>query len=284
MGSEPTVRDETISLNGLRFHYRDWSNPQAPPLLLLHAYTSHARSWDTMARRLVGRFRVLALDQRGHGESEHAADYDEQRLVEDLAAFVDALGLATFAAVGFSIGGFAAASYAVLHPQRVERLVLAECFALETSADAAAHITTLRALPAAFTGPAECAASQAAEAFRPLAPRASEDERRGWMRGGLAEGSDGIWGWRYDPILRVPGAPGRLNPSPDVFQARLAQLRCPTLLVVGADSFSRAGAEAMAPHARNGRLAILPETGHWVPLENPTVFLAVVEPFLSDEA
>ena len=105
MGSEPRIRDETLTLNGLRFHYRDWGNPQASPLVLLHGYTSHARSWDTIARRLADRFRVLALDQRGHGESEHAADYDEQRLLEDLAAFVDALGLATFAPVGFSIGG-----------------------------------------------------------------------------------------------------------------------------------------------------------------------------------
>src|SRR4051812_26692621 len=99
------VRDETIMLNGLRFHYRDWGDRAAPPLVLLHAYTMHARTWDTVARGLAHRFRVLALDQRGHGESEWSSDYHEQRLIADMAAFADALGLATSPVVGFSIGG-----------------------------------------------------------------------------------------------------------------------------------------------------------------------------------
>ena len=284
MDDGPGALDATLTLNRLHFHYRDWGNPHAPPVILLHGYTSHARSWDTIARRLADRFRVLALDQRGHGESDRATDYDEQRLIEDLAAFVDALRLESFAAVGFSIGGFAAASYAVLHPERVSRMVLSECFAQESSADAATHIGALRALSAAFDGPPEYAAAQAAAAFRPLAPHAPEDELRRWMRGGLEEGPDGRWGWRYDQVLRVPGAPGRLNPSPEIFAERLAQVTCPMLLVVGAESFAKAGAEAMAPRNPRARLVVLPETGHWVPLDNPTGFLAAVRDFLTDEA
>lgn len=282
MDDGPSAQDATLTLNGLHFHYRERGDPQAPPLLLLHGYTSHARSWDTIAWALADRFRVLALDQRGHGESDLATDYDEQRLVEDLAAFVDALGLGRFAAVGFSIGGFAAASYAVLHPERVARLVLSECFAKETSSEAAAHISALRALPAAYDGPAEHAAAQAAEAFRPLAPHAPEDELRHWMGGGLAEGSDGRFGWRYDPVLRVPGAPGRLNPTPEVFAGRVAHVTCPMLFVVGAESFAKDGAEAMAPLNPRARLVVLPATGHWVPLDNPSGFLEVVRPFLTE--
>ena len=282
MDDGPSERDASLTLNELRFHYRDWGDPQAPPLLLLHGYTSHARSWDTIARALADRFRVLALDQRGHGESDLASDYDEQRLVEDLAAFVDALGLGSFAAVGFSIGGFAAASYAVRHPERVTRLVLAECFAKETSAEAAAHISALRALPTAYDGPAENAAARAANAFRPLAPHASEDELRRWMMGGLDEGLDGQWGWRYDPVLRVPGGPGRLNPIPEVFAERLGDVTCPMLFVVGAESFAKDGAEAMAPLNPRARLVVLPETGHWVPLDNPYGFLETVRPFFTE--
>jgi pimeloyl-ACP methyl ester carboxylesterase len=250
----------------------------------LHGYTSHARGWDTVARGLAGRFRVLALDQRGHGESDFASDYDEQRLIEDLAAFVDALDLGPFAAAGFSIGGFAAASYAVLHPERVTRLVLAECFAKETSPDAAAHISALRALPTAYDGPAENAAARAVEAFRPLAPHASEDELRRWMVSGLAEGPDGKWRWRYDPILRAPSAPGRLNPTAEIFAERLARVTCPTLLMVGDESFAKDGAEAMAPLNPRAHLVTLPETGHWAPLDNPRGFLAVVRQFLGEEA
>jgi hypothetical protein len=86
MGCEPQVRDETLTLNGLRLHYRDWGDPAAPPVVPLHAYLQHARTWDTVARDLADRFRVLVLDQRGFGESAWAADYHELRLVADLGA------------------------------------------------------------------------------------------------------------------------------------------------------------------------------------------------------
>ena len=81
------VRDELIEMRGLRFHYRDWASPKpsakppakpgaksdAPDLVLLHGYTGHSRSWDHFASRMTDRYRVLALDQRGHGESGWAA-------------------------------------------------------------------------------------------------------------------------------------------------------------------------------------------------------------------
>jgi esterase len=104
MDTESVARDATVVLDGLTFHYREWGHPAAPPVVLLHAYTQHARTWDSIARGLSNRFRVLALDQRGHGESAHAADYHELRLVGDLAGFVDALQLERFSAVGFSLG------------------------------------------------------------------------------------------------------------------------------------------------------------------------------------
>src|SRR5215207_2567809 len=103
MDTEAPVRDETVILDGLRLHYREWGDPAAPAVVLLHAYTQHARTWDTVARGLADRFRVLALDHRGFGESAWAADYHELRLVADLGGFVDALRLATFSTVGFSM-------------------------------------------------------------------------------------------------------------------------------------------------------------------------------------
>ena len=53
MDTEPLVRDETVTLDGLRFHYRDWGEPTAPPVVLLHAYLQHARTWDTIAKGLA---------------------------------------------------------------------------------------------------------------------------------------------------------------------------------------------------------------------------------------
>ena len=252
--------------------------------MLLHAYTSHARSWDTAARALANRFRVLAVDLRGHGESAWAADYHEQRLLDDLTAFVEALGLGTFSAVGFSIGSSVAGSYAALCPDRVKQLVVAECFALETDPQAAAHIHALRSLPAEYQGAAAVVAAQAAAAYRPLAPYAPDDELRRWMLDGLKHEPDGRWTWRYDPIFRVPGPPGRLNPTAAEFAQRLADVACPMLVVVGAESFHAEGAEQIAAANSRARLVKLPRAGHWAPLDNPRGFLEVVGRFLTEEA
>ena len=279
MTTESPVHDQTLSLNGLRFHYRDWGDPDAPPLVLLHAYTQHARTWDTVARALANRFRVLALDQRGHGESEHATDYGEQRLVDDLEAFVDALGIDRFRAIGFSIGSAAACGFAARHPERVERLVLMESFTDGDEPEAVAHLTTLRGLPESFAAPEDAAA-----AFRPLAPYAAEDELRHWMTSGLVLGEDGRVHWRYDPVFHQYGPPGRLVPAMTVFWERLRQVTCPILLVVGEESWRVDAVRQMAPDYPRARLVIMPQSGHWVPLDNPQGFLRVVEGFLTEAA
>src|SRR5687767_2722351 len=135
------------------------------------------------SRELAFCFRVLALDQRGFGESEWADDYHEQRLVGDVAAFVDPLDLRSFSLTGLSVGGCAACSYAALHPERVERLVAFECFTEGSEPGDApylremrAHLAHMRTMPETFASSEEAAA-----AFRPLALYAAEDELLYWM-------------------------------------------------------------------------------------------------------
>ena len=69
-----TVRDELVEMRGLRFYYRDWecTKPGAQTLVLLHGYTGHARSWDSFAEAMARDYRVLVLDQRGHGQTQWA--------------------------------------------------------------------------------------------------------------------------------------------------------------------------------------------------------------------
>src|SRR5207245_9373941 len=79
-------QDRTIVLQGRRFHYTEWGAPTAPALIMLHGLTGHARTWDEEAAALASRYRVLALDQRGHGDSDPAphADYTVAALSADL--------------------------------------------------------------------------------------------------------------------------------------------------------------------------------------------------------
>src|SRR5271170_3062169 len=103
------VTDELIELRGLRFHYRDWASRHtgAPDLVLLHGFTGHARSWDAFAEAMTDRYRVLALDQRGHGETGWAAadQYGVDDMIDDLESFVKAMKLQDFTLLGLSMGG-----------------------------------------------------------------------------------------------------------------------------------------------------------------------------------
>jgi esterase len=96
--------DQIITLNGLRSHYRDWGDASAPPLLLLHGSFQHAHTWDPVARGLADQYRVVALDWRGHGESDWAPTYSPEDALGDLVALVGMLGLARFALVGNKLG------------------------------------------------------------------------------------------------------------------------------------------------------------------------------------
>ena len=100
---EPLERE--IRLGGLRFHYVEWGTAAAPPLVLLHGFTGHARTWDDFAASVADCFRVLALDQRGHGDSNRAphGDYRIAAMAQDLAAFADALCPGPFSLVGLSM-------------------------------------------------------------------------------------------------------------------------------------------------------------------------------------
>jgi pimeloyl-ACP methyl ester carboxylesterase len=286
MDAGTLARDESINLDGVRLHYREWGDPAAPPVVLLHAYLQHARTWDTVARGLADRFRVLALDQRGHGESAWAVDYHELRLVGDLAGFVDALELDRFAVVGFSIGGTAAGSYAALYPERIHRAVLLECFTAgyDTGDEPwlqamRAHLAILRSLPASVADPLEAAA-----AFRPLAPYAPEDELQRWTHDGLVEGKDGRWTLRYDPAFRGPGPANRLVAPMPAFRHRLAGVTCPVLLVVGEDSWMVEPTAHVATVIRDARVVTIPGAGHWVPLDHPAAFVTAVRGFLTEAA
>src|SRR5688572_21319446 len=107
MSQASDLRDRTVSANGLQLHYVEWGNPGARPIVLLHGITGHARTWDHLAMDLGHAFRVIALDQRGHGDSPPApdGDYSTAAMARDLGAFADALGLGTFTLLGLSMGG-----------------------------------------------------------------------------------------------------------------------------------------------------------------------------------
>src|SRR5580658_5735312 len=100
-----------------------------PPVVLLHGLGCGRRMWFHQIRALRSRFRVIAYDQRGHGETDApsvATDYSAAHLAGDLVGVLDALKIERAAIVGFSLGGGPALALAASKPERVSRLVLAD--------------------------------------------------------------------------------------------------------------------------------------------------------------
>ena len=75
---------------GLRLHYLDWGNPEAPPLLLVHGNRDHCHNWDWVAQELRDEYHILAPDFRGHGDSEHikGGNYSHTGYLYDLAQLI----------------------------------------------------------------------------------------------------------------------------------------------------------------------------------------------------
>ena len=116
-----------VSANGIRHHYLEWGEPSNPPLLVLHATGLCAWPWKPIARRLADNYRVLAFDQRGHGDTDKSdKGYKFEYAGEDLAAIVAAMDLQSPQVIGHSSGGLAAIIASNLLPGGFDRVVLVE--------------------------------------------------------------------------------------------------------------------------------------------------------------
>ena len=136
-------RDRWVSVGGLRFHYRDWGGT-GEPIVLLHGLASNCRYWDLVAPILSKGFAVVALDQRGHGESDKPDDgYDFATVASDLRGFVSALGVERPLLVGHSWGGSVVLEFAANQPSATRGICLIDGV-IEVSASPGASLEEAR--------------------------------------------------------------------------------------------------------------------------------------------
>lgn len=128
--------DRYFRAGTLRLHYLEWGARSATPLILLHHVSSHAHTWDHFASRMSLDYRVLALDMRGHGDSQWAGvgNYTTEHYASDVAALVEHLNLERVIVLGGSLGGRVALVYAAQHSQRVAALIMEDVGAVRPPA------------------------------------------------------------------------------------------------------------------------------------------------------
>ena len=122
MAIEP--QSKKVYANGINIHYWDWGGDKSP-IVMLHPSRGFGRMWDFVARCLHPYYRVLCLDQRGHGDTDKPdIDYAGEDYAADLDAFSRELGLETVILVGHSLGSGVGIIFAAQHPDRISHLIM----------------------------------------------------------------------------------------------------------------------------------------------------------------
>jgi pimeloyl-ACP methyl ester carboxylesterase len=271
--------DRRITVNGLGIHYLDWGNAAVPPLVFVHGFTSQAHAWDAVAAALSDRFHVIAVDKRGHGDSDWSPDgeYPAERYLADLEGFLDALGLETFSLVGYSLGGRTVMTYGGSHPRRLRRLVIGDVGPRAETAGVNRIIERQLAMPDRFE-----TLDAVADHVAPTAPTATRETLLHVARTGSVQLRSGRYALKYDPRMRMDW-PRRAAPAVDLWPY-LERISCPTLVLRAGDS-DILGAEQAAEMVRrlpDGRLAEVPGVGHGMVYERPAAVAAILGEFLTE--
>ncbi len=242
-----------------------------PPLVILHGLFGSARNWRAIATRLAGRYRVFSLDLRNHGDSPWHPDMSYEAMAGDVRAFLEAQDIVGAAVLGHSMGGKAAMTLALMHPEQINALIVVDVAPVTRPPELRAYARAMAAIDLAQV-------TRRADADRLLATSIDDRRVRAFLVQNLSvRHGTPAWQLNLDAIDRqmetIGGFPQHL------LERRFAG---PTHFITGAES------DYVRPEHRDRILRLFPATtlsviggaGHWVHAEKPESFLRAVERFL----
>jgi len=271
-----------VVVGGMRLHYLDWGEPARRPVLFLHGGGLNAHTWDVVCLALRADYRCLALDQRGHGDSEWSPemDYAAEAHLRDIEGFVERLGLERLLLIGQSMGALNSFVYATRHSERLDGLVLI---------DAGPNIRIAGAQRIGeFIGQTAEADSidelvEKAMSFNPL--RDPRLLRRSLLYN-YRKLPSGRWARKND--IRHWGRvdTAELAARTRTHWEEAASVTCPTLVVRGAvsDVFLDEDAESFAAMLPSARWVRIEGAGHTVQGDNPRGLLEALRAFFAEIA
>nr|WP_281721624.1 alpha/beta hydrolase [Nitrosomonas nitrosa] len=279
MSSSP-FREGRATLNSLSIHFLDWGSSSAEPIVLLHSLSGFCRDWDRFAASLADRYRLIAVDMRGFGDSDRdpAGRYQPLDFASDAIALADHLGLGKFSVIGHSLGGRGALALAHRHPDRIERLVLVDV-GPEFDADGQVKLRQrVAGTPTVFSS-----LDEAYICLRPHFAKTDEGSLRTWLKdyvrptpAGLEVKRDPLFNQRFADALAGRPTP----PQPDLWGPWKA-LTCPVLILRGTLSnlLTPKLVERMLAVNSQARCVEIGDAGHNIPADNPRALLAAVRDF-----
>ena len=269
--------DRFVEVNGINLHYLEWGNTDRPTILMLHGISQQAHSWDFISLPLSVDYRVIALDQRGHGDSDWSpnGNYSTDIYVGDIEGFVGAMGLKNFHLMGHSMGGRNSLAWASGRPGVLKSLTIVDT-GPETQRRGQNRIQQFRELPDELDTLDEFASRVMEYTGR------NREQTMGALKYSIRQRQDGKWNWKYDKAMRVSGfrAP---TWTPDQLWDGWRKIDCPALVVRGArsDIFADETMVRMAEEHPDCTTVTVENAGHLVQGDNPPDFLAAVRSLLS---
>jgi pimeloyl-ACP methyl ester carboxylesterase len=271
-------RSCNIVLRQMRFHFLEWGRAEAPPIVLLHGGHQSAHSWDLVSLHLAERYRVLALDQRGHGDSEWVRDvtYSNHEMSLDAEAFIAAMGLRRPVLIGHSMGG----RNSMLLMRRNQALLRAAVIV-----DVGPELSERgRVAIAGFVQ--ENQEFDDLEHFvsnvRKYDPYRSREHIERTVKYNMLQRADGKFVSKCDSNPRRLGIVRGSGPLENITLEDAGRLDLPVLLVRGANSniLAADAAERFAAALPHGRLVTVPDCGHNVHGQNTKGFIGALGGFL----
>jgi pimeloyl-ACP methyl ester carboxylesterase len=269
----------------------DWGRAPGPTILLLHGGGLNAHTWDVVCDLLHAEYRCIALDLRGHGDSQWSddGDYSLEAHASDLSRVVSALALDPVVLVGMSLGGAVALTYAGAARSTVVGLVL-----VDTGPGGSRQLGRRR-LGAFMQGPEEYSSvDEIIDRAIAFNPRRSRERLRRTLLQNLRRTPAGTWQWKYDRRFR----PRFADPSVSAEErARLTEARsrglwdaaravsCPVLVVRGSESdmFLDEDAERTAAGFAHARSLAIEGASHTVQSDRPYELAAALREFIETD-
>jgi pimeloyl-ACP methyl ester carboxylesterase len=273
-----SYRSCNVVLRRQRFHYLEWGEPDAPPVVLLHGGHQSAHSWDLVSLHLAQHYHVMALDQRGHGDSEWARDveYTNHAMSLDAMAFLDAMGLEKPILIGHSMGGRNSMLLTRQDPSRLRALVIVDV-GPELSDRGRAAIAGFVQENQEFEN-----LEHFVENVRKYDPYRSLEHIERTVKYNMLQRADGKFVSKCDSNPRRLGIVRGQGPLENIALEDAKAFHLPVLLVRGERSniLTPDAAERFRDALPNGRLVTVPNCGHNVHGQNTLGFIAAVEEFL----
>jgi pimeloyl-ACP methyl ester carboxylesterase len=267
---------------GLRLHYLDWGG-DSPPMLFIHPTGFHAHVWDSYAAQFRSRFRCIAVDTRGHGDSDRPGVYSWDAMAGDIEALADALDLRGITGIGHSGGGTAIGVLAAHRPERMRRAILIDPILIYLDlrrAGVSENRLEIASRKRRMDWPSRAAMIES-YGSRPPFNAWQPDNLANYVNFGVYDQPDGT------VRLKMPGeheaevfrqAAHGLDP-----EVILRGIRCPTLLIAGAESeaFPPARAERAVSLLAHGELLSVAGEGHFAPFTRTPEVIAAIDRFIA---